>query len=293
MEQNRKAGSDGWSAGREDDRTLRLYLREIAAIPLLRPAEEVELARRSREGSIEAREALVRANLRFVVSVAKRYRHQGITFSDLIDEGNLGLLEAADRFDERRGNRFISYAVWWIKQSILKALAEQARMIRLPAGRAGTVQKILREAERLRQVFGREPSDLEVAEAIALSEVEIRDTMNVASHMRSLDAEESGADGESSLRDFIEDTLSPAPDQDLIEGRLRRDVGRALGSLSPREEDVLRSYFGFDSAEKQTLEEIGKRLNLSRERIRQIKDQAIRRIRTSSRGDALRSYLAA
>jgi len=276
----------------DEGRSLHLYLREIAKVPLLDREEEVDLARRSREGDPEAREALVRANLRFVVSVAKRYRNQGLSFSDLIDEGNLGLLEAVRRFDERRGNRFISYAVWWIKQSILKALAEQARMIRIPLGRAGTVQRILRETEKLRQAFGREPTDREVAEAVALSEAEIRETLNAASRMRSLDAPENGPDGESSLRDFLEDTLSPAPDTELIETGLRREVGRALRSLGPREEAVLRSYFGFDSDRKQTLEEIGKKMKLSRERVRQIKDQAIRRLRQSARGDALKSYLA-
>ncbi|MFH1679831.1 MAG: RNA polymerase sigma factor RpoD/SigA [Candidatus Eisenbacteria bacterium] len=281
----------GSQRGIGEDRSLQSYLREIAKVPLLAREEEVELAWKSREGDPEAREALVRANLRFVVSVAKRYRNQGLSFCDLIDEGNLGLLEAVRRFDERRGNRFISYAVWWIKQSILKALSEQARLIRIPPGRAGVVQRILRETEKLRQAFGREPSDREVAEAVALSEGEIRETMNVASHMRSLDAPETGPDGESSLSDFLEDNLSPAPDQDLIERRLRRDVCSALRSLNPKEEEVLRSYFGFDSEEKQTLEEIGRRMNLSRERVRQIKDQAIRRLRGSSRGDALKSYL--
>jgi RNA polymerase primary sigma factor len=281
---------DVWQGG-EEERSLRIYLREIAKTLLLAREEEFELARRSREGNLAARDALVRANLRFVVSVAKRYRNQGLSFPDLIDEGNLGLLEAARRFDERRGNRFISYAVWWIKQSILKALAEQARLIRVPPGRAGTVQKILRETERLRQVFGREPSDREVAEAVALSEAEIRETLQVASVARSIDAPDSGSDGESSLRDFLEDTLGPAPDQELIEGRIRRDVARALRTLRPREEEVLRSYFGFGSSEKETLEEIGKRMNLSRERVRQIKDEAIRRLRLSDRGGALRSYL--
>jgi RNA polymerase primary sigma factor len=280
-----------WQGG-EEERSLRIYLREIAETPLLTREEEFELARRSREGSIAARDALIRANLRFVVSVAKRYRNQGLSFPDLIDEGNLGLMEAARRFDERRGNRFISYAVWWIKQAILKALAEQARLIRVPPGRAGTVQKIRRETERLRQVFGREPSDREVAEAVALSEAEIRETLQVASVARSIDAPDSGSDGESSLRDFLEDTLSPPPDQELIEGRIRRDVARALRTLRPREEEVLRSYFGFGSSEKETLEEIGKRMNLSRERVRQIKDDAIRRLRLSDRGGALRSYLA-
>lgn len=281
---------DRGDSGRED-RSLRVYLREIAKTPLLSREEEYELARRSREGDEEARDALVRANLRFAVSMAKRYRNQGLSFLDLIDEASLGLLEAARRFDERRGNRFISYGVWWIKQSILKALAEQARLVRLPLGRAGTVQKILKETERLRQVFGREPSDVEIAEAIALSEEEIRETMNAASVARSLDAPDSGPDGESSLSDFLEDKLSPAPDEGLIEQRMQRDVNRALRTLQPREAQVLRSYFGFESSEKQTLEEIGQRLNISRERVRQIKDQAIRRLRSSS-GAALHSYLA-
>ena len=291
----RRSGLDyrGMSKDRNggDDRTLQVYLKEIARTPLLTREEEVELARLSREGETEARDALVRANLRFVVATAKKYRNQGLTFNDLIDEGNLGLLEAVRRFDERRGNRLISYAVWWIRQSILKALSEQARLVRLPLGRTGTVQKILRETERLRQVFGREPSDSEVADAIALSESEIRETMNAASIARSIDSNDSGPDGESSLKDYLEDTLSPSPDHDLIEGRLQRDVGRALKTLKPREADILRSYFGFNSNEKQTLEAIGKRMNLSRERIRQIKDQAMHRLRVSD-GEALKTYLA-
>jgi len=276
----------------DDDSSLKVYLEEIAKVDLLTREEEIDLARRIREGDREALEGLVRANLRFVVSVAKKYRNQGLSLSDLIDEGNLGLMEAARRFDERRGNRFISYAVWWIKQSILKALSEQARLIRLPLGRAGVVAKILRETERLRQVFGREPTHSEVAEAVALSETEIRETMNVSALARSIDSPDTGADGETSLQEFLEDTLSPAPDQEVIEGGLRRDVGEALASLSNREEEVLRSYFGFDSSNRQTLEEIGKRMNLSRERVRQIKEQAIRRIRQSRRGEVLKSYLA-
>jgi len=280
------------SGSSRTDRSLQVYLEEIAKTPLLTREEEVELARRCREGEPEARDALVRANLRFVVSQAKRYQNQGLSFQDLIDEGNLGLLEAARRFDERRGNRFISYAVWWVKQSILKALSGQARLVRLPVGRAGTVQKILRETEKLRQAFGREPSDSEVAEAVALSETEIRETMNAANLARSLDAPEMGPDGDPSLLDYLEDTLCPPPDSGLIEGRLRRDVDVALRSLQPREAEVLRYYFGFGSGEKETLEEIGKRMRISRERVRQIKDQAMRRLRHSSRGSALRSYLA-
>jgi len=276
----------------DDDSSLKVYLEEIAKVDLLTKEEEFELARRIRGGDREALDQLVKANLRFVVSVAKKYRNQGLSLSDLIDEGNLGLMEAARRFDERRGNRFISYAVWWIKQSILKALSEQARLIRLPLGRAGVVQKILRETERLRQAFGREPTHSEVAEAVALSETEIRETMNVSSLARSIDSPETGADGETSLQEFLEDTLSPAPDQEVIEGRLRKDVGEALASLSNREAEVLRSYFGFGSSNRQTLEEIGKRLNLSRERVRQIKEQAFRRIRQSHQGEVLKSYLA-
>jgi len=278
--------------GAWDDRSLQLYLQEIAKVPLLERDEEYELAEASRKDDPAARDRLIRSNLRFVVSVAKRYRNQGLSLADLIDEGNLGLIEAARRFDERRGNRFISYAVWWIRQSILKALAEKSRLIRLPVGRTGVVQKVLKETERLRQAFGREPTDSEVAEAIALSESELRETMNVAGVARSIDAEDTGPDGESSLRDFLEDTLSPSPDQDLIEGRMRRDVGRALRGLKPREAEVLRSYFGFDSDDTETLEQIGRRMNISRERVRQIKDQAIRRLRQSGRGEALRSYLA-
>ncbi len=273
----------------EDEQSLQLYFREIAKVNLLTREEEVNLATAMRDGCEASRDHLIRANLRFVVSVAKRYRSQGLSLADLIDEGNLGLIEAARRFDETRGNRFISYAVWWIRQSILKALAEKARLIRLPVSRTGTVQKILRETERLRQVFGREPSSREVADAVALSESEIRETLNLSSICKSLDVPEGG--GENSLKEYIEDTCSPSPDYDLIEGRMQEDVQTAIGALSGREADVLRSYFGFRE-ESETLEQIGRRMNLSRERVRQIKEQAIGRIRQSRQGRSLHSYLS-
>jgi len=276
----------------DDEQSLQTYFREIAQVDLLTREEEVEIARRMRSGSSRAREHLIRANLRFVVSVAKRYRSQGLSLADLIHEGNLGLIEAARRFDETRGNRFISYAVWWIRQSILKALAEKARLIRLPVSRTGTVQRILKETERLRQVFGREPTSGEVADAVALSESEIRETLNLSSICRSLDVPEGNGEGENSLKDYLEDTLTPAPDEELIEGRMQRDVGAALQSLSGREVDVLRSYFGFEENGGETLEQIGRRMNLSRERVRQIKEQAIGRLRQSRNGKALRSYLS-
>ncbi|MBN1827078.1 MAG: RNA polymerase sigma factor RpoD/SigA [Candidatus Eisenbacteria bacterium] len=288
MREHGKKGEPG-----ENDRTLKVYLERIARVPLLAPDEELRLARRLREGDENAFQQLVQANLRFVVSVAKKYRNQGLAFSDLIDEGNIGLITAARRFDPERGNRFISYAVWWIRQAILKALADQARLIRLPLGKSGSVQKILRETDRLRQAFGREPSLVEVADAVALSEEEIRETMDAASFARSLEAPEFGEEGESALQEFLEDRVTPAPDRNLIEDRLRRDVRSALGDLLPREADVIRSYFGFDGTDGETLEEIGHRMNLSRERVRQIKEQAMSRIRRSNRGEALRSYLAA
>lgn len=276
----------------DDEQSLQAYFREIAQVDLLEREEEVRIARRMRKGCAKSRELLIRANLRFVVSVAKRYRNQGLSLADLIHEGNLGLIEAARRFDETRGNRFISYAVWWIRQSILKALAEKARLIRLPVSRTGTVQRILKETERLRQVFGREPTSGEVADAVALSESEIRETLNLSSICRSLDVPEGNGEGENCLQDYLEDTFTPAPDEDLIEGRMNRDVGNAIQSLSGREADVLRSYFGFNPKGGETLEQIGKRMNLSRERVRQIKEQAIGRLRQSRQGKALKSYLS-
>lgn len=275
----------------DDERSLKNYFREIAQVALLTREEEVEISRRMREGDEEARDHLVRANLRFVVSVAKRYRNHGLALADLIHEGNLGLIEAARRFDETRGNRFISYAIWWIRQSILKAIADKARLIRLPVSRASVVQKILRETERLRQVFSREPTSGEVADAVALSESQIKETMDLSSISRSIDDPEGPADGDNSLRDYLEDTMTPRPDEDLVEDRMQADVHDAIGRLTDREGDILRSYFGFGDRDSETLEQIGKRLKLSRERIRQIKEQAMKRLRQSQEGPALRSYL--
>lgn len=273
------------------DPTLAIYLERIGETPLLNKAEEIELARKIRSGDEDALQALVRANLRFVVSVAKRYRNSSLSLTDLINEGNIGLMTAARRFDETRGNRFISYAVWWVKQAILKALSEQSRLIRLPLSRTGVIQKIIRETDRLRQIFGREPTHSEVADAVSLSESEIRETMSIAGTVQSLDAPGDGESGNSSLSDYLEDKFAMAPDEELIENRLHMEINQVLDSMSEREACILRSYFGFDSPEKQTLEEIGKRMNISRERVRQIKEQAIQRIRHSSRGEALRGYL--
>jgi RNA polymerase primary sigma factor len=273
-----------------DSQSLDKYLQEIAKVDLLTPDEEVDLAKRIKEGDEVALEKLVKANLRFVVSVAKQYQNQGLTLVDLINEGNLGLIKAAQRFDETRGFKFISYAVWWIRQSILQALAEQARIVRLPLNRVGSLNKISKTFSELEQKFEREPSPDEIAEALDLSANEITDTMKVSGRHVSMDAPfEQGED--STLLDVLKNDENGTPDSTLMDDSLRREVTRVLSTLTPREADVIALYFGLGGNHPMTLEEIGERFGLTRERVRQIKEKAIRRLRHTSRSRNLKAYL--
>lgn len=272
------------------DHTLEQYLQEIGEVPLLDQQEEIELARRIREGDEPALEILTKANLRFVVSVAKQYQNQGLSLGDLINEGNLGLIKAANRFDETRGFKFISYAVWWIKQSILQALAEQSRIVRLPLNKVGTMNKIGKAFSALEQEFEREPSPEEIADQLDISDFEVSETIQKSGRHLSLDAPFSEEE-ENRLLDIIENQEQPAPDNTLITESLRIELERALSTLTPREAEVVKLYFGIDMEVPMTLEEIGERFNLTRERVRQIKEKALRRLRHASRSKPLRSYL--
>ncbi len=275
---------------RDEDRSLDLYLREIGETPLIKAAEEVELAKRIRTGDQTALEKLTKANLRFVVSVAKQYQNQGLSLSDLINEGNIGLIKAAKRFDETRGFKFISYAVWWIRQAILQALAEQSRIVRLPLNRVGTLHKIGKISSSLQQEFGRDPSADEIAKKLELSEGEVSDTLKISNSHLSLDAPFSVSE-DNSLIDILEDEMQESPDESLLSDSLRIEIEKALDTLTPREAEVINLYFGLNHEKPLTLEEIGARFSLTRERVRQIKEKAIRRLRHASRSKALRAYL--
>ncbi len=272
------------------NQSLDRYLQEIGEVPLLTPEEEIELARRIKKNDQEALEKLTKANLRFVVSVAKQYQNQGLSLGDLINEGNLGLIKAAKRFDETRGFKFISYAVWWIRQSILQALAEQSRVVRLPLNRVGALNKIGKAFSNLEQEFEREPSANEIAEELEMTPYEVSDTLKISGKHLSLDAPfNQGEDNR--LLDVIENDHQPPPDNLLESESLRIEVRRALTTLSDREAEVIKLYFGLEREHPLTLEEIGERFNLTRERVRQIKEKAIRRLRHTSRSRMLRSYL--
>jgi RNA polymerase primary sigma factor len=276
---------------RDEDRSLDLYLREIGETPLITAEEEVELAKKIKLGDQNSLEKLTKANLRFVVSVAKQYQNQGLSLADLINEGNIGLIKAAKRFDETRGFKFISYAVWWIRQAILQALAEQSRIVRLPLNRVGTLHKIGKISSSLEQEYGREPSPDEIAKELALSAVEVTDTLKISNTHLSLDAPFSISE-DNSLMDVLEDEFQPAPDEALLNESLRLEIERALDTLSAREAEVINLYFGLSTEKALTLEEIGARFNLTRERVRQIKEKAIRRLRHASRSKSLRAYLS-
>ena len=270
--------------------SLDKYLQEIGRVELLDPEEEIDLARRIKKGDQKALEKLTKANLRFVVSVAKQYQNQGLSLGDLINEGNLGLIKAAKRFDETRGFKFISYAVWWIRQSILQALAEQSRIVRLPLNRVGALNKIGKAFSTLEQEFEREPSASELAEELDMSLFEVADTLKISGRHLSMDAP--FAQGEDNrLLDVIQDERTPLPDHALIKESLSKEVERALGTLTEREAEVIRLYFGLGREHSLTLEEIGEKFQLTRERVRQIKEKAIRRLRHASRSKQLRSYL--
>ena len=269
--------------------SLDKYLQEIGREPLIPVDEEVELARRIRNGDRAALEKLVKANLRFVVSVAKQYQNQGLSLPDLIDEGNLGLIKAAEKFDETRGFKFISYAVWWIRQSILQALAEQSRIVRLPLNQVGSLNKINKAYQRFEQEHERKPSAEELAELLDIPVDKIADTLKMSGRQVSVDAP--FVEGEdNSLIDVMVNEDSPNADHTLINESLSREIDRALATLTPREADIVRKFFGIGVPEK-TLEEIGIEFRLTRERVRQIKEKAIRRLKASSRSRILKTYL--
>ncbi len=273
-----------------ESQSLDKYLQEIGKVDLLTPDEEVILARKIRDGDQLSLERLTKANLRFVVSVAKQYQNQGLSLGDLINEGNLGLIKAAQRFDETRGFKFISYAVWWIRQSILQALAEQSRIVRLPLNRVGSLNKISKTFSELEQKFEREPSPEELAEVLEISTGEVVDTLKISGRHVSMDAPFVQGE-ENSLLDVLENDSEDKPDSGLINDSLRREVQRALSTLTQREADVVTLYFGLNGEHAMTLEEIGEKFNLTRERVRQIKEKAIRRLRHTSRSKALKTYL--
>lgn len=275
---------------KDEDRSLDLYLKEIGETPLITADEEVRLAKKIKQGDQRALEALTKANLRFVVSVAKQYQNQGLSLADLINEGNIGLIKAAKRFDETRGFKFISYAVWWIRQAILQALAEQSRIVRLPLNRVGTLHKIGKISSRLEQNYGREPSPDEIAKELDLPENEVADTLKISNSHLSLDAPFSQSE-DNSLIDILEDEYQPSPDEALMQHSLRSEIEKALETLTPREAEVINLYFGLNNDKALTLEEIGARFSLTRERVRQIKEKAIRRLRHASRSRSLRAYL--
>lgn len=275
---------------RDENRSLDLYLQEIGETPLLTAEQEVQLARLIRQGDRKALDKLTRANLRFVVSVAKQYQNQGLSLADLVNEGNIGLIKAAKRFDETRGFKFISYAVWWIRQAILQALAEQSRIVRLPLNRVGTLHKIGRTSSILEQEFGREPSTEEIAKELEMTALEVTDTLKISNSHLSLDAPFSHGE-DNSLLDVLTNDLQPAPDDALLDESLKIDVAKALDTLTLREAEVIGLYFGIDRERAFTLEEIGGKFGLTRERVRQIKEKAIRRLRHTSRSKGLRAYM--
>ena len=273
-----------------DEGSLDQYLRDISIYPLISREQEVVLAQRIRENDQEALDTLVRSNLRFVVSVAKKYQNQGVSLSDLINEGNLGLIRAAHKFDETKGIKFISYAVWWIRQAILQALAEQSRIVRVPLNRAGTLHRIGKRASALLQELGREATHAEIAEGMELTEEEVAKTMSISQTHLSLDAPMTPGE-DNRLLDYLPDNVNPAPDEETFEKALTESIAEALGGLKEREAKILRLYFGLDGAEPMTLEQIGAVLNITRERVRQIKEKALSRLRHVSRARALESYL--
>jgi RNA polymerase primary sigma factor len=270
--------------------SLDKYLQEIGKVELINAEEEVQLARRIRQGDQAALEKLTKANLRFVVSVSKQYQNQGLSLPDLINEGNLGLIKAAQRFDETRGFKFISYAVWWIRQSILQALAEQSRIVRLPLNKIGSINKINKAFSKLEQEFEREPSAEEIAQLLELTENDVKESMKNSGRHISMDAPLVQGE-ESNMYDVLRSNDSPSPEAGLINDSLRREIDRALSTLTSREADVIKYYFGLNGEHAMTLEEIGEKFDLTRERVRQIKEKAIRRLKQTSRSKILKTYL--
>jgi RNA polymerase primary sigma factor len=273
-----------------DTPSLDKYLQEIGRVELISPEDEVVLARKIKAGDNEALKKLVKANLRFVVSVAKQYQNQGITLPDLINEGNLGLMKAAQRFDETRGFKFISYAVWWIRQAILQALAEQSRIVRLPVNKIGSINRINRAFARLEQTFEREPSSQEIADMLEMVSEDVKEALKTNGRTVSMDAPISSEE-DNTMYDVIPSSDAPSPDRNLINESLAYEIERALCTLSPREAKVLKLYFGLGMKHPFTLEEIGEELSLTRERVRQIKEKAIKRIQFTTRCRILKTYL--
>ncbi len=272
--------------------SLDKYLLEIGRVDLITAEEEVELARKIREGDKNALEKLTKANLRFVVSVSKQYQNQGLSLPDLINEGNVGLIKAAERFDETRGFKFISYAVWWIRQSILQALAEQARIVRLPLNKIGNINKIKKAFSELEQRYERPPSAEELAEHLDCTVEDVRQSLNNSGRHVSMDAPlVEGDESSSSMYDVLPNDSLPGPERELVIESLRKDIDRSLSTLTIRESEILKMYYGLNGKYPLTLEEIGDKFDLTRERVRQIKEKAIRRLKHTSRSKMLKSYL--
>ena len=273
-----------------ESKSLDKYLQDISKIDLITAEEEVELAQKIKRDDQRALEKLVNANLRFVVSVAKQYQNQGLTLPDLINEGNFGLVKAAQRFDETRGFKFISYAVWWIRQSILQALAEQSRVVRLPLNKIGSINKINKTFSYLEQAHERPPSAEEIAEELGLSVSEVKQSLKNAGKHISMDAP--FAEGEdSNLYDVISASETPMPDSELVKESIREEIGRVLETLSEREADVVKLYYGIGQSSTMTLDEIGNTFDLTRERVRQIREKAIRKLRKSAKSDLIQSFI--
>jgi RNA polymerase primary sigma factor len=270
--------------------SLDQYLKEISQYPLIDRDEEVRLAKLIRKEDEEALDKLVRSNLRFVVSVAKKYQNQGVPLSDLINEGNLGLIRAAHKFDETKGIKFISYAVWWIRQAILQALAEQSRIVRVPLNRAGALHRIGRRSSTLLQELGREPTVQEIAKDLDISQDEVQRTLAISQTHLSLDAPITAGE-DNRLLDYLPDQFSPGPEDDTYDEALKRTIEEALSSLKERESKILRLYFGLDDQDPMTLEEIGSLLGITRERVRQIKEKALLRLRHASRARFLETFV--
>ena len=273
-----------------EELSLDKYLHDIGKVDLLTGDEEVELARRIRKGDVAALDKLVKANLRFVVSVAKQYQGQGMNLSDLINEGNLGLIKAALRFDETRGFKFISYAVWWIRQSILQALAEQARIVRLPLNKLGFINKINKMFAKFEQEHEREPTVLEIAQALELAPSDVKESILAAGQSVSMDATVH-PDEDMNMYDYLLSEDSLKPDKELLNESLRGEIERVLNTLTPREADIVRLYFGLNHNHPHTLDEIGDIMGLTRERVRQIKEKALKKLKQSTRCKLLRTYL--
>lgn len=271
--------------------SLDKYLLEIAKVSLISAEEETKLAKKIRNGDTSALEKLTKANLRFVVSVAKQYQNQGLKLSDLINEGNIGLIKAAQRFEETRGFKFISYAVWWIRQSIMQAISEQSRIVRLPLNKIGNITKVNRKFAELEQLYEREPSVDEVAELLELSSKEVKDSLKLSSRHISVDAPLSEEDNSNSMLDIMSEDGNNNPDQELMTNSLRNEIERSFSTLSYREAEVLRMFFGINHKTPLTMDEIAKEFGLTRERVRQIKEKALRRLKHTSRCKLLKSYL--